>query len=62
MANKKYDKYLSLYPEDFKGNIWEEVCDVLDRGIAANEIRIYFTDKDIVAYLEEEEEEDDRTE
>jgi hypothetical protein len=42
MTNKKNNPYLSLYPEDFVGTVWNEVCDVLKINPASREVRIYF--------------------
>lgn len=55
MANKKQDKFLALYPEDFEGRIWEEVCEVLDIKTSTAEVRIYFTEEDVVALEQQEE-------
>ena len=52
MADKKNDPYLSLYPEDFVDDIWNQVCDVLKVSPASKEVRIYFSyDDDVVAEL-----------
>lgn len=49
MADKKNDKYLSLYPEDFEEiSIWSEICEVLNISMSISEVRIYFGEDDIV--------------
>ncbi len=57
MADKKNDKFLSLYPEDFEGKVWEQVCDVVEKDWeTTKELRIYFGDNDVVSINEDEEE------
>lgn len=58
MADKKNDPYLSLYPEDFVGTIWNDVCNVLHVSPASTEVRVYFKhDKDVIAELPEDDDE-----
>ena len=51
MTDKKNDKFLSLYPEDFVGKIWIDVCDVLDISPDSTEARIYFGSEDVLSEL-----------
>ena len=49
MADKKNDKYLSLYPEDFISmELWDEICEQLDVDNKCREVRIYFASGDVV--------------
>lgn len=57
IIEKENDKFLSLYPDDFVDDIWNQVCDVLNVLPSSKEIQVYFSDETITSLPQDDDDE-----